>query len=255
MEPKRLLITGIAGMVGSILVPGLRDSYRLRGLDVTLYNVDGVESVLADATDLDAIQPWFESVDCVLHLAGYASVDSPWDEVYRNNVPAASNVLEAARRAGVGRVILASSNHVTGMVEREKPYSQVVAGKYKGLKPERLDLVSPADPIRPDSHYAVGKAMTEAAGRYYAEAYGLSVIGLRFGTINRENRPTEPRHYATLLTHRDLMHLVQRCIEAPPELGYSIFYGVSNNRWRYWDIRNAIAHIGYKPQDNAESYR
>ena len=69
--------------------------------------------------------------------------------------------------------------------------------------------------IRPDSAYGIGKALGEAAGRYFSETYGLSVLCLRIGTVNRENLPLKARHYATLLTHRDLTQLVERCLAAP----------------------------------------
>ena len=51
------------------------------------------------------------------------------------------------------------------------------------------------------------------------------------------------------------MHLVDRCIQAPPEIKFGIFYGVSNNKWRFWDISNSRDAIGYNPQDNAEEWR
>ena len=78
---------------------------------------------------------------------------------------------------------------------------------------------------------------------------------LRIGTLNPESRPQSPRHFATLLTHRDLVHLVDSCIQAPDEIEFGIFYGVSNNTWRFWDISNSEKLIGYQPQDNAEQWR
>jgi uronate dehydrogenase len=45
------------------------------------------------------------------------------------------------------------------------------------------------------------------------------------------------------------------CIQAPDELEFGIFYGVSNNTWRFWDISNSEKLIGYQPQDNAENWR
>ena len=110
-------------------------------------------------------------------------------------------------------------------------------------------------PIRPDGPYGIGKAFGEAAGRYYSDVHGLSVICLRIGTLNRESRPTSVRHFATLLTHRDLVQLVRRCIDAPDDLRFAIFYGVSDNKWRFWDISNARDLIGYAPQDDAERWR
>jgi len=172
-----------------------------------------------------------------------------------NNLAAAIGTLEAARRAGVARVVLASSNHVTGLYERDEPYASVLAGRYEGLDPEAVPRLHAHSPIRPDGFYAVGKSGAEAAARYYAEEYGLSVICLRIGTVNRDDRPRNPREYATLLTHRDLVQLVRRCLEAPHEVGFGVFYGVSRNTWRIWDIGEAAAVLGYEPLDDAESFR
>ena len=165
------------------------------------------------------------------------------------------NALEAARLAGVRRVVFASSNHVTGMVERDEPYASILAGAYDGLDPSSLLRVGVDDPVRPDGPYGIGKALGEAAARYYAEEYGLSVICLRIGTVNQANRPTNARHFSTLLTHRDLVELVRCCLEAPESLRFAVFYGVSGNTWRIWDIENARETIGFEPRDNAESWR
>ena len=78
---------------------------------------------------------------------------------------------------------------------------------------------------------------------------------LRIGTLNRESRPSNPRQFATLLTHHDLVHLVDRCLSAPDEVRFGTFYGVSNNQWRFWDVSNATETVGYQPQDNAELWR
>lgn len=106
-----------------------------------------------------------------------------------------------------------------------------------------------------DSPYGIGKAFDEAAGRFYSDQYGLSVICLGIGTLNAESRPTSPRQFATLLSHADLERLIRCCVEVPDSLRFGIYYGVSNNKWRFWDIENSRQEIGYEPQDNAERWR
>ena len=91
--------------------------------------------------------------------------------------------------------------------------------------------------------------------RYYAEEHGLSVICLRIGTVNQQDRPRNAREYATLLTHRDLVQLVRRCLEAPSDLSFGVFYGVSRNTWRIWDIDEAASMLGFEPLDDAERFR
>jgi uronate dehydrogenase len=116
-------------------------------------------------------------------------------------------------------------------------------------------LLDARAPIRPDSPYGAGKAFGEAAARHYADQHGLQAICLRIGTVKSDDRPTRPRHYATLLTHADLVRLVAAALEAPEELRFAVVYGVSANTWRFWDVADAEAAIGYVPQDDAEAFR
>ena len=252
-ERQNVLITGAAGLIGGILRNGLEDSHNVTGVDIR--PVEGFKSLVADTTDLEAVLPAYEGVDTVIDLASVPDQDSPWDVVYRNNLPSTYSALEAARQNGAKRVIFASSNHATGNYEGDEPYASIVAGRYYGLDPATFPRVTADMPIRPDGPYGIGKAFGEAAGRYYSDHFGLSVICLRIGTLNREGRPLVPRHFATLLSHRDLVQLVRRCIDAPETARFEIFYGVSNNTWRFWDISNSRELIGYEPEDNAEQWR
>lgn len=266
MSDNRILITGISGLIGEVLYRGLSDIYAVRGLDRRAIDVvDAVTGevvapfrdsmLVADTTDLDSIRPAFEGIHTVIDLAAVPYMDTPGDVILSNNLPSTYNVLEAARLGGVKRLVFSSSNHVTGMYENDYPYSAIVAGQYQGLDSISIPKISTFMPIRPDGMYGIGKAFGEAAGRFYYDKYGLSVICLRIGTLNREGRPLIPRHYATLLTHEDLVRLVRSCIEAPNLVGFDVFYGVSSNKWRFWDIDNALESIGYRPEDDAEAWR
>jgi nucleoside-diphosphate-sugar epimerase len=194
-------------------------------------------------------------MEAVVDLAADPSVDASWKSVRDNNIPATVNALDAACKAGVRRVVFASSNHVVGMYERDEPYASVVAGAYEGLDPEQLPRLRADAPIRPDGAYGIGKALGEAAARYYSDEFGLSVICLRIGTVTTANRPESPRQFATLLTHEDLVQLVRRCLAAPESLRFAVFYGVSANTWRFWDIEEARVAIGYAPESDTERWR
>jgi nucleoside-diphosphate-sugar epimerase len=250
---KKVLITGAAGLVGSVLRDGLADSYDLSGVDIKA--IDGFDCHVADTTDLAAIQPAFEGIDTVIDLASIPSQHSPWDVVHRNNLTSTYNSLEAARVASAKRVIFASSNHATGNYENDLPYSAIVAGEYEGMDPDAIPYITTTMPIRPDGPYGIGKAFGEAAGRYHSDVFGLSVLCMRIGTLNREGRPTAPRQFATLLSHGDLVRLASACIDAPDDIRFGVYYGVSDNKWRFWDIANSREEIGYHPQDNAEAWR
>jgi nucleoside-diphosphate-sugar epimerase len=244
------LVTGAGGVVGQILWRALGEEHDLRGID----RRRGPQIRRADMTKLKSVEREFDGVDNVVDLAGLPEVTTPWGEVWKNNIPATMNALEASRRAGVRRFVFASSNHVTGLYEREQPYARIVSGDIEGLSPDEIPHIRTTDPIRPDSPYAVGKALGEAAGRYYAEEFDLSVVCLRIGTVKAEDRPTQPRELATLLTHEDLAALVDCALRAPADVRFGIYYGVSANTWRFWDVANA-QEIGWAPRDDAERFR
>jgi uronate dehydrogenase len=248
----RVLVTGAAGLIGGIVRPALADEYQVRGLDVKAG--PGVDWV-RDMRRFESIVPAFTGIDVVVDLAAVPGAMASWDAVRKNNVPVTINAFEAARRAGVRRVVFASSNHAVGIYEREEPWASVVAGAYDGIDPEGLARVGTDAPVRPDGPYGVAKVFGEAVGRYYADAWGLSVICLRIGTVNRADRPTTARHFATLLTHRDLVSLVRCCISARGDVGFGIVYGVSRNTWRLWDVDAARQLVGFEPSDDVEQYR
>lgn len=250
---KKVLITGAAGNIGGVLGRALADDYVLTGVD--LKPSDEMETTVADMNDAGAIGKAFAGQDAVIDLAAASSSDTGWDRVYENNLAATYNALEAAREAGVNRLIFASSNHVTGMYEDDAPYSSIVAGDYSALDPASIPMITTDMPIRPDGPYGIAKAFGEASGRYFSDNFGLSVICLRIGTLNPQSRPQAVRQFATLLTHHDLVHLVDRCLSAPDSVRYGIYYGVSNNHWRFWDVSNSAEEIGYQPTDNAELWR
>jgi NAD+ dependent glucose-6-phosphate dehydrogenase len=242
-----LVVTGAGGTVGRVLCGALGEAYELRGIDSTPGH--GVDYA-ADMRHLGRVARAFAGASAVVDLAADGRVSAPLDAV-RNNIHVSLNALEAARRHGIDRVVFASSNHVTGGYEQDEPYASVLAGRYDGLDPARLPRLRTSAPIKPDSLYAVGKAAAEAAARHYSDDYGVSVICLRIGTVNVANRPKDLRQKSTLLTHRDLVHLVRCCLDAPPDLRFAIFYGVSANTWRIWDIEDAREQIGYQPVDDA----
>lgn len=248
----RVLILGAAGVVGTVLWEGLAAQHSLRGVDSRRDRQRGIER--GDVRRLRSINAAFEGIDAVVDLATSPSVELPWEDTHVD-MRGRINVLEAARANGIRRYVFASSNHVTGLYELDQPYASIVAGEYDGLDPHSIPLITPDWPIRPDSAYGVGKAFGEAAARFYAERHDLSCICLRIGTVRADDRPTTPRQFATLLSHADLVRLIESCLAASTELRYGIYYGVSANTWRFWDLANARDELGFEPADDAERLR
>jgi uronate dehydrogenase len=231
-----VLVTGAAGRIGTMLRGGLpARGWALRCLDVVpVPDVrPGEEHVVADVADLAAMTDATDGVGAVVHLAGISG-ESTCDAILHANIQGTYAVLEAARRAGVSRMVLASSNHATGFTPRP---------------PDRR-LREFDGPSRPDTYYGVAKVTLEALGSLYADRYGMDVVCLRIGTSAPE--PTATRHLATWLSPDDTVSLVDAALRAPSP-GFAVVWGTSGNTRHWWDLAAARA-LGYEPADDAEVY-
>jgi uronate dehydrogenase len=193
----------------------------------------GEECIDAELTNMAALATAMDGIDCVVHLAGVSVEpdERQWEQVLPANIVGTHNVFEAARQAGVQRVVYASSHHAIGFYRRE-------------------DTIPASVAPRPDSFYGVSKVFSEAMGRLYADKFGLNVVSLRIGAYRPE--PTEPRHLWVWISPRDMVELIRCSIEAP-SIHYCVAYGVSANDRSFWDNREAAA-LGYTPRDNAEDF-
>jgi nucleoside-diphosphate-sugar epimerase len=103
-------------------------------------------------------------------------------------------------------------------------------------------------PVRPDSLYGVSKAFGENLGRHYSDRYGISVICLRIGWFLPQPRDEISRWM--WLSPRDCAQLVTLSLEST--LPFGVFYAISGNSGRHWDITDTIEKLGYRPQDDAD---
>ena len=229
---KLVLLTGAAGGVAQLIRPLLRQRYRLRLSDVVpVPDIQpGEETATADLTDLAAVRHAVAGVDGIIHLGGY-SLEAAWETILSANIVGAYNLFEAARLEGVKRVVFASSNHVTGFYPRSETIGV-------GALP------------RPDSRYGVSKAFGEAVASLYAWKYGAEVLAIRIGHITA--KPELRRDLAVWLSPRDFCQLAAIGLERPG-LRYEVVYGLSDNKRRWWDDKNA-PRLGYQPQDRSEDY-
>jgi uronate dehydrogenase len=227
-----LAITGAAGTVGTALRRGLRDLGPIRSIDVEpIHDVSGNEQVVtADVRDLAALGEAFAGAAAVIHLAAIAT-EAPFEDILDTNIRGTYHVFEAARRAGVRRVVFASSMHTTGFY----PWDA---------------RVGPDDPVRPDTFYGVSKVTGEALGRLYAEKHGLQVVAIRIGGFAPE--PRDAGYLWGWLSPRDGVQLFRRAIEADG-ISYLCVYGLSRNARARW-ATDGWKEIGYAPKDDAEAF-
>ena len=252
MARKKVLVTGMSGLIGSAVRRHLDEKYELSALNRG--PIAGVPCHRADIADLDAILPAFEGQDTVVHLAAIARGDATWEEILHHNVTGTYNVFEAARRGGVKRIVYASSGAAMAGWEREMPYRALVEGQYDAV-PEHWEKLTHQTPVRPMGLYGCSKVWGEALARHSTDTSELSILCLRLGAVNAEDRPRHARDFSVWCSQRDIVQMIERCIDAPDNLRFDIFYVLSNNRWGYRDLEHARQVLGLVPQDAAEEHR
>jgi uronate dehydrogenase len=231
---KSVLITGAAGDVGTRLRRLLNGVYpQLRVSDVREPADLGADEdfVVADLADYAQVEKVVTGIEGIVHLGGF-SVEGPWETIHRANIVGCYNLFEAAYRAGVKRIVFASSNHAMGFYPRSERIGVNVT-------------------VRPDSRYGVSKAFGEALGAFYADKHGLRVTCLRIGNV--ADKPVDERRLAIWLEPEDLAQLVRIGLEHP-DIHFEVFYGVSDNAASWWDNSNA-RRFGYRPQGRADDFR
>jgi uronate dehydrogenase len=185
----------------------------------------------ADLADLVQVKKIVAGVDGIVHLGGF-SVEGPWDTIHKSNIVGCYNLFEAAYRAGVKRVVFASSNHAVGFYRRDQKIGVNVT-------------------VRPDSRYGVSKAFGEALGAFYADKHGLRVTCIRIGNVN--DKPVDKRRLSIWIRPEDLVELVRIGLEHQ-DIRFEIFYGASDNAAGWWDNSNA-RRFGYSPRGRSEDFR
>ena len=247
---KKVLITGMSGLIGGLLKEHLiaEGGYDLTALNRR--NVDGIQTVQADIADMESIRPAFEGQDVVVHLAAYLG-SQDWEGQHAGNVLGTYNVFEAARLAGVGRVIFASSGNAIRGFERVPPYSDIAAGRYDQV-PENFPKITPND-VRPEALYGAAKVWGEALARHFSDDYDMSMLCVRIGSVTQIDIPRAIRENAIYLSHRDIATHLQACIDAPDDVRFGIFFAVSNNKWNYRDLTSSREVLGWEPQDSADN--
>ncbi|MGR4842224.1 NAD(P)-dependent oxidoreductase [Rhizobium laguerreae] len=230
---KRIAVTGAAGRVGTLLRPHLHAHFEhvhLIDLQEPAELGENETFVRADLTKLDEATAALKDVDGVVHLAGIASgIDM--NAILHANVLGTYNLYEAARINKVQRVVYASSNHTTGFYPRG-------------------EVISPLDPMRPDSPYGLSKCWGELVAGLYYDTSGIRSLSIRIG--NAGTYPNSERSVAIWISARDLAQLVRIGL-THPQIAATVVYGVSDTDTQWWDNELA-ARLGYQPQDRPRDY-
>jgi len=250
-----VLVTGLNGVVGQALRGTLEKRYNLSALSRS--GVSGLpieRNHRADIADFEKLKPAFDNADVVLNLAadgGMSSasgMDAGWDSMLRNNIVGTYNVLQAAKESGVSRVVLASSGATVNGYELQEPYKTLVSPEPVDL-PSSWEMVNEFSEPKPITLYGVTKLFGEDLGRYFALTSEMSVINLRISSCTAEDNAAPGRAQANWSSYRDLQQLTVKCIEAPQNLKFDIFWATSDNKKLFRDNSHAKKVLGYAPQD------
>ena len=227
---QRWAVTGAAGTIGRALRESLPDA-DLVSIDIAeVVPVSASDRpVRCDVRDLADLEAAFAGCAGVVHLGGVPD-EADFHELAEINIVGTYHVLEAARRAGVGRVVFASSNRVTGFYGTDT-------------------IVDESMPPRPDGFYGASKVASEALCRLYSDKFGLSTIVMRIGSY--EQAPTSARELRTWLSPGDALRAFEAAMTAPQQ--HATFYAVSRNTQHWWSLTSGEA-IGYAPVDDAAEH-
>ena len=230
---NRVLITGAGGGIGRSLRESLRGVYPVLRLSDRIALAparDGEEVDRTELSEMAAVERMVAGVDGIVHLGGISG-ESEWEVILQSNIVGTYNLFEAARRARVKRIVVATSNHAVGFYPRDQKIDHRVVP-------------------RPDSRYGVSKAFAEALASLYADKHGIGFLCTRIGNFGQQ--PIDKRRLSIWISPRDYAQLVRIGLEHP-DIRYEIVYGVSNNRRSWYDNSNA-ERLGYRPQDGSEPF-
>jgi len=241
---KRVIFTGGSGKAGRHVVQYLVDQgYRVLNLDTKPLDNPAVRTLITDITDsgqvFNALSSYTglhefdpnlapEPIDAVVHFAAIPRIMIvPDNEVYRINVMGTYNVIEAAAKLGIRKVIIASSETTYGLVFNHTPRD-----------PEYFPLDEDY-PVDPRDSYALSKICNEKTAQAFAGRTGMDIYAIRIGNV------IEPHEYAgfpgffakpdfrkriawSYIDARDLGQIVDLGIQKDG-LGFQIFNAANND--------------------------
>lgn len=235
----RILFTGGSGKAGRYAVAWLlARGHRVLNVDVLPLALDGVDNRIADITDagqmfdvmssyagFDELDPGtgVPRFDAVVHFAAVPRILLKSDnECFRVNTLGTYNVIDAALKFGVRKIVFASSETAYGICFADGE-----------RKPDYLPL-DEEHPTVPEDSYAMSKVVNEATARSFQRRSGADIYGLRINNVIEPqdyaaqfpaylaNPALRRRNFFAYIDARDLGQMVERCLEVDG-LGYQVF--------------------------------
>jgi nucleoside-diphosphate-sugar epimerase len=240
---QRILFTGGTGKAGRHVLPWLLGKgYRILNFDLQPFDHAGIPTLVGDITDsgqvMNAMTTHFSfaglengappaPVDAVVHFAAVPRIlINPDNETFRVNVMGTYNVIEAAMKLGIRKVVIASS---------ETTYGVCFAEGKKDFHHFPLEEDYDVDPM--DS-YGLSKVVNEKTARSFAARYKADIYALRIGNVIEPNEydrfpayvadpPSRKRNAWSYIDARDLGQIVHLCLQKNG-LGFEVFNAVND---------------------------
>ncbi|MEJ1992607.1 MAG: NAD(P)-dependent oxidoreductase [Maritimibacter sp.] len=235
----RILFTGGSGKAGREVIPYLLEQgHQVMNVDLVPFDHPGVDNIVADLTDsgqvfnalsmyanYDEMEPGtgVPRFDAVVHFAAIARILlKPDNETYRVNVLSTYNVLEAATKLGIRKVVIASSETTYGVCFAD------------GMRNPLYVPVDEEHPVVPEDSYGMSKVVNEVTANSFAARTGADIYALRINNVMSpddyardwpryfENPDIRRRNIFSYIDARDLGQVVDLCLKKDG-LGYQVF--------------------------------
>ena len=238
MTVKKILLTGASGRIGRTYFKAMCGTYDfiLTDLKMPDYEISSPHQFFhADLSTPGSAEALLTTSkpDVIVHLAGIPDADATFEQLLPANILSITWLLDAVAATSCHRFVFASS-------------AQTIEGYPVDVQ------IHPGLAVAPANLYGVTKCYGEALCSYYATQHGLSCVALRIGAFENKDADAlkNARDYSAWLSPQDAVSLITRAIEAE-DITFFIGYGISNNRFKRFDLSRTREVLGYQPADNA----
>ena len=245
MNKPVICLTGASGIIGSILSAALSKEYNLRLFDLKASSQDIIKVHFSKKEEVSGI---FNDSELLIHLAADPRPNAPDESIIKNNFIATSNVFSEAQKAGIKKIIYASSNCVH--------QGSIIEAFHKRIGSLRT-LIPANAPLSPKCLYAESKVFGENIGKHLSFS-GIEFIAMRIGWVFKSDvipAAVDIRSeffQSIYCSNFDLIEAFKKALEVKTD--FMAVYVVSNNDRGVFDMTATNTNLGFYPKNNAGDF-